>query len=140
MQYHTARKVTPDFHCSNTRHDFLGISTNEDTFSSSRFVCFTAQPSLILCSEINWTTERLGPDQVGCVIVWVRNYNSFESAKGVYLLGLSFLQKVLEGEETSKYYHVYCFLIQVRYQIPKNIAVFGLQQDSPLSNPKLCYI
>lgn len=84
MQHHAAREMTSNLHGGDTRHNFLGIAVNEDTFTS---IGFTAKPRFIFCGEINRAVERLGPNQMGSVVMWVRYHDCLESAKRIYLVG-----------------------------------------------------
>lgn len=79
--------MTSDLHSGDTRHNFLGIALNEDTFTSSDPTGFTAKPRFIFCGEIDRAVEHFGPNQMGGVVMWVRYHDCFEPAKRIYLVG-----------------------------------------------------
>jgi hypothetical protein len=101
----------------------FGLSTNFFNFlhtldpSPDSLLIFTIQPFLVITAQINWAFENSGPLEMRGVKVGVANYYSFQAAFSI---------DELDGSR-----------IDESNNVPENIALFRLKEDSALTYAEL---
>ena len=95
-------------------------------------------PFLILRCQVNRTFEGASPVWPGCVEVWVRNYHELDATKLVDL-DIVKIDIARIGMQVPVTYLVYSILIQIRHQVPQNVAVRCLNQVSASTYGELIF-